>query len=144
MNSALAKARKIYVDSNVVIYFIEGETGHQDKANALFEFAVTENIPLMTSEITFGECLYGAYKRERIESVTQFESLFHEVGLFNFIPAAIEIIKRAAKIGADQRLKLIDAIHFASALDVGCDVFVTNDRGIKSTSDLTVVQLPDL
>ena len=98
----------------------------------------------MTSEITLGECLYGAYKRERADSVARFESLFHEVGIFDFIPAEMEIIKCAARIGAERRLKLTDAIHFVSALEVGCDVFVTNDRGIKSSPDLTVVQLPDL
>ncbi|HLN24011.1 MAG TPA: type II toxin-antitoxin system VapC family toxin [Patescibacteria group bacterium] len=141
MNSAIARARKIYIDANIVIYFLEGDSEHQDKTAALFRHAEEHDIPLLTSEITIAECLYGAYKAGKVELVEQYRTLFHAVGLFQLIPVEGSIAERAAKIGADRRLKLIDALHVTSALGVGCDVFVTNDRGIKSMDGLRVVQM---
>ena len=144
MNSAIATARKIYVDSNVIIYYIEGEEESQRLAERLFDHAEARSIELVTSEIAIGECLYGAYKRGRSDSVEKFESLFEDVGLFRLVPVEAETLKQAAKLGAAHGMKLIDAIHAATAIEAECGVFVTNDRGIKSTEALRVVQLPDV
>lgn len=144
MNKEIADARKIYVDSNIIIYYIEGQEDHQRLAGEFFEYVDGAGIPLVTSEITVGECLYGAYKRDRIDSVGKFEEIFDDLELFQFVPIEPELIKDAARIGAADRMKLIDAIHVASASDVGCDVLVTNDKGIRSSGDLRIVQLSDL
>ncbi|MBK1839022.1 type II toxin-antitoxin system VapC family toxin [Azospirillum sp. YIM B02556] len=100
MNSTVAAARKIYVDSNVIIYFIEGEEESQRLAETLFEYAETRGIELVTSEVAIGECLYGAYKRGRADSVGWFESLFDDVELFRLLPVEAETLKQAAKLGA--------------------------------------------
>ena len=143
MNNDLTKARKIYVDSNIVIYFIEGEPDMQDRVIAVFEYAERHGIPLMTSDLTVGECLYGAYKNEWSDSAKEFENLF-DTRIFHLIPLEPDIISSAARLGGTTGLKLIDAIHVASAIDTDCDTFVTNDRGIKSLPNLTVVQLMDI
>ncbi|WP_051013518.1 type II toxin-antitoxin system VapC family toxin [Pararhodospirillum photometricum] len=140
----IAAARKIYVDSNVIIYFIEGHEEYQSLAGEFFEYVEEAKIPLVTSEITPGECLYGAYKRGRKDSVESFEILFDDLRLFHFVPVAPSLIKSAAKNGAQQRLKLIDALHFATAESVECDVFITNDKGIKSSDFLRVIHLSEL
>lgn len=144
MNSRLAGAHKLYVDANIIIYFVEGDEAHQKMADALFEYAEANGIALITSEIAVGECLYGARKRERTESVLQFETLFDEVGIFHLVPVEMDIVKRTAQVGARHRFKLVDAIHVASAMETGCDAFITNDKAIRSTPDLTVVQLSEL
>jgi len=144
MNSRLAGAHKLYVDANIIIYFVEGDEAHQKMADALFEYAEENDIALITSEIAVGECLYGAYKRERIESVERFETLFEEVGIFHLVPVEMEIVKRAAQLGARHRFKLVDAVHVASAIETECDAFITNDKAIRSIPDLAVVQLSEL
>lgn len=143
MNRIIGTAKRLYVDSNVIIYYIEGEEESQRLAESLFERADALRVELVTSEIAIGECLYGAYKRGRADSVERFESLFEDVGLFRLVPVEAETMKQAAKLGAAHGLKLIDAIHAASAIEAGCDALVTNDRGIRSTEELRVVQLPD-
>ncbi len=143
MNSIIAAARKIYVDSNVIIYFIDGDETSQRLAARLFEYAEKRDIELVTSEIAVAECLYGAHKLGRGNSVARFGSLFEDMGLFRLVPVEFDILKEAARFGAAHGMKLIDAIHAATAIEDGCDVLVTNDRGIKSTEALRVVQLPD-
>ncbi|MCW2245513.1 putative nucleic acid-binding protein [Azospirillum fermentarium] len=144
MNSVITAARKLYVDSNVIICFIEGDQESQRLAEKLFEQAEMAGIELVTSEIAIGECLYGAHKRGRHDSVARFETLFEDVALFRLIPIETETVKQAARLGAACGMKLIDAIHVASAIGAECDALVTNDRGIKPTEALRVVQLPDV
>lgn len=144
MNKEIASARSIYVDSNVIIYFVEGQEEHQRLADEFFEYVDGADISLVTSEITIGECLYGAYKRGRVDSVGKFESIFEDLDLFRFVPVDPGLIKDAAKIGAKERMKLIDALHVASASEVGCDVLVTNDKGVRSSGSLRVVHLSDI
>ena len=144
MNRDIAQARKIYVDANIIIYFLEGDVERQEKTAELFQYAEENGIALMTSEIAVAECLYGAHKSAKPLAAEDYLELFHEVGMFLLIPVEREISERAAKIGAENGLKLIDAIHVTSALNVGCPVFVTNDRGIRSAEGLIVVQLIDV
>ena len=40
--------------------------------------------------------------------------------------------ERVLEIGAELRLKLVDAIHVATAEALGCRTFLTNDRGIRA------------
>jgi predicted nucleic acid-binding protein len=47
-------------------------------------------------------------------------------------------------LAGQRKMKLIDAIHVATAQKHGCTYFLTNDHGIKSSDGLTVLQLEDL
>lgn len=74
----------------------------------------------------------------------EYLEIFQDIDIFSLVPVERDILERAARIGAEQKLKLIDAIHVTSAIETGCDVLVTNDKGIRSTPDLTLVQLTEL
>jgi predicted nucleic acid-binding protein len=51
-------------------------------------------------------------------------------------PVSLALIKRAAVLGAELNIKLIDAIHVATAEALGCEVFLTNDRGILAPAGI--------
>ena len=65
----------------------------------------------------------------------------HEVSL---IPATRELWEDAARICADTGLKTPDALHAATALSVGCTLFVTNDADLRRVEGLPIVVLGDL
>ena len=50
----------------------------------------------------------------------------------------------AAEIAATASMKLIDALHVATAISSGCKFFLTNDRGIRSSEQLEVIVLSTL
>jgi predicted nucleic acid-binding protein len=54
------------------------------------------------------------------------------------------IFDYAAQLRARQRMKIIDAVHIATALKAACRYFVTNDKAMHSTGALSVVQLSSL
>ena len=41
-------------------------------------------------------------------------------------------------------MKLVDAIHYASAIAAGCDGLLTSDRKFRSDRSLKVIQLSEL
>lgn len=144
MNKLLTSARKIYIDANVLIYFVEGNPEFQDRAARVLEYAATHAIPIITSDITVAECLYGAYRLGLGGLAEKYEWFFREGDVIDLIPVGRGICKSAAEIGVRHRLKLIDAVHVASALDADCDVLVTNDKGIRPEAGLPVLQLSAL
>lgn len=144
MNRVFADAHKIYIDANIVIYLIEGHADFQDQAENILAYAIENDILLMTSEVAVAECLYGAHRLDRNGVVEKYELFFRDTDLIHLVPIDLGTCKAAAKIGAENRLKLIDAIHIASAVAVDCDIFITNDKGIRPIAGIRVVQLSTL
>jgi predicted nucleic acid-binding protein len=95
---------------------------------------------LVTSELTVAECLYRPYKDRNRQQADVYESLFAS-GTLDVYPLSGALIIQAAKDGGALGLKLMDAVHYLSALEAGCDQLVTADRRFKSTRYLEVVNL---
>ena len=144
MNARIKSASSIYLDANVLIYFIERADQLQEKVAVVIAYAVENNIPLFVSEIGIAECLYGTYKNGREPLSAQYQELFYEIALFNVIATDGRKLIAAAKIGAEKGLKLVDAAHFHAAMEAACDLFLTNDSRFRSSHNVEVIRLADL
>ena len=144
MTSDFEAASKIYLDANCIIYFIERADKYQEKMKDLIGFATDKGIGLACSEIGIAECLYGAFKLGSEALAGVYHEVFYEIGLFELSPVNGERAIAAAQLGAEKSLKLIDALHFHAALEMHCDIFLTNDERIQSSHGMTVVQLKNL
>lgn len=59
-------------------------------------------------------------------------------------PITQAILIEAAEIRAATDLKLPDAIHVATAMALGCDALLTNDRSLRAAPGMSVRLLADL
>lgn len=66
------------------------------------------------------------------------------VAEMELIPDTLAIWEDAARIRAQTGLSTPDALHAATALSVGCTLFVTNDTDFQRIQRLPVVVLDDL
>jgi predicted nucleic acid-binding protein len=57
--------------------------------------------------------------------------------------AAVAVFDTAARLRAETGMKLIDALHYVTALKAECKYFITNDTGIRSTDALEVISIKD-
>lgn len=144
MNKAIEAASKIYLDANCIIYFVERADVLKERIAEVIDYAADHGKSLVCSEIGVAECLYGAFKLENAELQGAYNEIFYDIALFELCPVDGQRTKDAAKLGAEMSLKLIDAVHFLAAIELGCDVFVTNDERIRSSYGVQVVQLKDL
>lgn len=132
MSKLIAGTNRLYIDANVLIYFVEG--AHQDleeAARRAFSYAHAAGITLVTSTLTLTECLYGVHIRSDAELASDYQSVL-QGGTFELVPVDEDIAENAAAIGVTLGMKLVDATHVATARAVGCDAILTNDDGMSA------------
>lgn len=125
---------RVYIDANIFIYLVDGSPEYKSSAAQDID-AFRGQAIFFSSQMTLGECLRGALRRHNSRSAADYSSLL-EAGFITLEPVSLALIKRAASLGADLNMKLIDAIHVATAEALGCDVFLTNDRGIRAPAGI--------
>jgi predicted nucleic acid-binding protein len=137
----LAFGSKIYVDSNMFIYLFEKLEGFTERVVLRFSEVEKHGGRLLTSELTVAECCYKPAGDDNALLLSAYEEFFEQSGEVELISLSGSVAKRAALVGASVGLKLLDAIHYVSALDSGCTHFLTGDKAFKSSAGLRVVQL---
>lgn len=128
----------VYFDTNVIIYYIEYKGDIRDRAAAVIERARDVGARRMTSELAVAECLYKPYQLQNLENIGLYRAAFQSP-FVDLVPLTGDLVIRAAEEGGALGLKLLDAVHYVSALEAGCDVFVTADRKFRSSQYLEVV-----
>ncbi len=145
MNESLPlEGGRAYFDANSVIYFIEADPAFYSKISSLWFALIEQNTAFVTSEVCVAECFYGAFRRQSQVLESGYDRLFFEERTFDIRPVDLETLIGAARLGADLGLRLIDAVHFRTALAARCEIFVTNDRRFRSGHGLRVVQIAEL
>lgn len=127
---------KLYLDSVVVIYLVEQHPSLGPMATA----AVTRLVPtsLVGTELTRMECLILPRRRHDQAREADFNRFFAQKYL-PFPPVDVAVFHRATDLRAKYpKLKTPDALHLASAIEAGCDVFVTNDAQLRAVTEIRV------
>jgi predicted nucleic acid-binding protein len=137
----ISSASRVYVDSNIFIYFVELNPEYFVKAQELFNHIDVVGARLFTNEYTLAECIYQPSRDSNFSLVTKYESLFEKEGEVQLLSLDGALAKRASFAGGKLGLKLADAIHYISALEAGCDFFVTADTAFKSGPAMKVLRL---
>lgn len=134
---------RYYLDANVFIYALEYEAPVGEAARRVFAHVGRGTASAVTSLLTLGELLPRAYREEDARLERAYETIFAGAPRLEIVPITDTVLRTAARRMATSRLRLPDAIHVASAIQARCDALVTEDAGIRSTSDLPVVRLND-
>lgn len=133
---------KIYLDSNFFIRFLESE---DPILGDFFRKMIEDGVPLVTSELTLMEVLTGSLRDEDEAEIAAYEELLMEGGRpIDVLSIDRPTLPRAAATRVELGNKTPDAIHVATALEAGCDVFVSSDRKLKVPSDMRKVALDEL
>ncbi len=130
----------IYVDSNILIYTVDGDTPLKTAAQAVVTGHLQHGHRLFSSELALGECLRGV-RLGTAASAAAFQRMFDDTAFLTSVPVTRPILIRAASLGLELNLKLVDAIHVATAEALQCDVFLTNDRGIRAPATIEIRHL---
>jgi predicted nucleic acid-binding protein len=143
MSRSLKGITSLYLDSNILIYLVEGNVELGDLVLAAFREIENNNIVLYTSEITVTECLNGAYRAGLEELAQKYLELLSSEEFIILLPVDSDVCIEASRIGAEHRLKTVDSIHLASATLAVCQALLTNDSGFKSTKNVQTIQLSE-
>ncbi len=116
---------RIYWDSMLLIYLLEGNPAYCARVEHLLRRSLERGDSLHTSYLALGELLAGAV--DSAEKTATIQQGLQEIG-FAYLPFDAGAVKPFSQLRARRRLKAADAIHLASAASAGIDLFLTGDR----------------
>jgi uncharacterized protein len=115
---------KIYLDTCVVIYFIEKHPVFGSKIESLIN-GLSANDEVCFSPLVQMECMVMPLRIKDVQLQNSYKLFFSAQTLVEF---SVDIFDEAAQMRADfPSLKTPDALHLATVLHHGCDEFWTND-----------------
>ena len=136
MSRSLAGIASLYLDSNILIYLVEGHADLGELVLAAFREVELHDMALHTSEITITECLNGTYRDGLEELAQEYLDLLETEHFITLLPVDGDVCIEAARLAAAHRLKTVDSIHLASATLARCQALLSNDGGFRSTKDV--------
>jgi len=138
------KPLKIALDTNILIYFLEGTEPYASKVeNLLNSFMKRENEG-MISTINIAEVLIGFYIAVDEKKATKTKKLLKDLTLngFEIVPVTFEIADLAASLRAKRGGKLPDALIIATAIDQAANFIYSQDEDLQRfNEDIKVLKL---
>ncbi len=120
-----------YLDSNIFIYTLEGNTEFDDTLHQLAMDIAEGKLDAVTSELSVAEVLVKPIAERDIQAQENYTTALSNTDNFSVVPVGREILLEAATVRAFNKLKLPDVIHFSTACLTNCTHFVTNDDHFK-------------
>lgn len=122
---------RVYWDSMLFIYLIEGHPTFGSRVREIFEEMEQRGDTLCTSVFTLGEVLTGPRKIGAQIVVDRTRQFFLDSNQVDILPFTISTSDRYSLIRASTTAKSADAIHLACASESGVDLFITHDKKLQ-------------
>lgn len=133
----------VYLDANPIIYSVEKHPLYWPLLQPLWQAAKGKAIEIVSSDLVLMETLVGPLKSGDVALASAYEQLFQQAQTRLF-PMTHSVLREAARLRAATRLKTPDALHAATAQQVSCVQFISNDAGFRAVPGLPLVILDDL
>ena len=141
-----------YLDTVIVIYAVEGNPTDQQRAITHLAALEQAGHQFAISELTRTECLVPVLGPGNGQRLSDFFRFFNGPNLRTLSLTAAAHLRAGAIRGSQnypviphspqRRYGLADALHLATAIESGCDVFLTNDNQLSSFPGISVEVLP--
>lgn len=139
----MKEIKRIFVDTSIFIYFIEGHEIFGNNANDFFKYCLANRIEMKTSAISYMEFCVMPYQKNRLDVIDSFKELIIDLGM-SIYSINLKIADLAAKLrGKYKFLKGMDALQIATAIYSGYDRFITNDKKLQSVSEIEIIILEE-
>lgn len=92
---------------------------------------------LATSRLSRLECRSKPLGAGDLATLAQFDVFFAGAELA-LVDVSATVIERATDLRAKYNLKTPDALHYATAVEIGATVFLTGDRGLSRCVEVPV------
>jgi predicted nucleic acid-binding protein len=127
----------IYVDANIVIRLLEGDSGTRSPLEAkLLPYRGT-GLFLLTSQLTRLECRVQPLRANDGGLLALYDSFFASPEI-KVLEISFEVIEKATELRASLNLKTPDALHLASGIIARASTFLTGDQQLARCHEIAV------
>ena len=126
----------VLVDSAPLIYLLDGHIKFASLFEGLFMAYEEGQLRIAISTIAMADVLAGPFKNGQDVLAKRYEKA---LSTFEVIPVTQDIAVSASRLRISCKLKLMDALQAATALEIGAHALVTHDRDFSRFSGLPVL-----
>jgi predicted nucleic acid-binding protein len=127
----LARARKVGLDSSILIYHLEGLAPYAELTETLFSLLAQGMLMAVISTISITELLVKPFAEGNETAITVCERFLHELPHTAIVAPHSVIAREAARLRAHYKLRTPDALVLGTALVEEAKAFLTNDADLK-------------
>jgi uncharacterized protein len=120
---------RIYWDSMLFIYWLDNHPQFAKRVTSIRSRMEERGDILVTSTISFGEVLAGAYRKGPSSRADEVRAALLAI-VSEIAPFTLEAADSYARIRGSTNISSPDAIHLACAASAGTDLFLTNDKNL--------------
>jgi uncharacterized protein len=139
----LALHHHVAIDSNVLIYLLEGVGPRADAAAVVVDAVARGGTDGILASVAIAEILVPAATANDGVGFEEVAATLRDLG-FRIIALDASVAEDVAWIRGRSGIPIADAIHLACARSAGATIFLTNDRRIPVLPQLEVAILDDL
>ena len=144
LQTQLSQYRALFLDTMLLIYLLEEHPRYADLADIVMQSIENGTSNGLTSTLTIAELLTEPAQAGNDKALRDYELYLTNFPNLSIVPLSIDLARQAARVRASTKLKMPDAIQIATALEVGADVIIGNDKRWRNrTGVLPLVLLED-
>lgn len=136
--------QRVYFDANVFVNFLDQHPDYFELVEPLLRAAYDGRIIAVTGDAVVAEVMVKPYQLANPIQIREIQSFFATRHLLEIRSHSTDDFDAAARLRAGARMKFIDALHYATAVNARCQYLVTNDGGFATSSEITVVPIQSL
>lgn len=125
---------KVYLDSVVVIYLIQGQEGLSNSVRDALRAGDGEPPQVAISDLTRLECRVWPIREGAHKLLGQFDEFFDSQDVEKIVIES-EVFDLATELRASHGTKTPDALHLAAAILGQCTEFWTNDHRLGAAAE---------
>jgi predicted nucleic acid-binding protein len=130
------------LDTSIFIYHFEAHPTYLPLTQALLSTIESGRHAGVTSGITLLEIIVKPLADGHHDIARKYETLISHFPNLNLINLGREVIRQAARLRAEYKIRTPDALQVAAGLTYGMEAFITNDvrlKRLKDTVDIIVL-----
>jgi predicted nucleic acid-binding protein len=141
LSAVLQTAKLVALDAAPFIYLVERNPDFFEAVEPIFAAVDGGALQAVTSALTLAEVLVKPVEAGDQSLVDDFRAALADSTNLRVISVDRHVAERAAHIRAHHGFRTPDAIHLATAVTSGADVFLTNDERLARFEGVRVVTL---
>ena len=140
---ALSKYERVGLDTMGFIYFLEEHPRFGALSEIIFERAEAKELFIISSVLVLVEVLTGYRKAEDEIAENEFKQMMEDFPNVEVFDVNRHLIDQIIHFRSKYNIKTPDAIHLATAVQRGAEVFITNDENLKRVKEINIMCLKD-
>lgn len=136
----IIRNKRVYFDANILIYLLEGTREFQGPISEIEDLMKTEEIHIVSGDLIYTEMLPIHARRQDEAAMKHIIKFLDRLEVMSI---SKQITIQAGILRGELGMKTPDALHVVSAMNGKCDIFLTNDAGIRVPEGMQRILISD-